>query len=187
MNVKRLFILTIILANVLNFKIMAQTKVTVEESILINVSKEQLWEITALNFDKIGDWSAGVKESNGRGTGINGAVCLERVCEPSYKGFKETTERLIDYQPENFEFTYQIVEGLPKMVILATNKWIHQEEGEGTRITMSINMELKGLMGKIMKKPMGKRMSKILKQNLEELKVYAETGELHERKKKIKM
>ncbi|MEM9076861.1 MAG: SRPBCC family protein [Bacteroidota bacterium] len=164
---------------------MAQTTVNVKESILIETSAEELWKITALQFDKIGIWSAGVTDSEGYGTGFNGSVCTERQCTPSYKGFKKTTERIIDYQPNNKQFTYQIAEGLPKMVVNANNTWTHSEESNGTKITMEINMELKGIMGWIMKGPLRKRMSKILKQNLEELKVYAETGEVHERKQKL--
>lgn len=187
MTTKYLFTipLLLLLLGGTNFSIMAQTNVSVEESIYIDIPRDQLWEITALQFDQIGVWSAGVVDSEGHGTGMNGAVCEERQCVPSYKGFKETTERIIDFQPEAYHFTYEIAAGLPKMVVQATNQWLHKEEGSGTRITMQVNMELKGLMGKIMKGPMTKRMGKILRENLEELKVYAETGEVHERKKQL--
>ena len=121
----------------------------------------------------------------GQGIGKNGAVCNERQCVPSYKGFKETTECIIEYQPEDHTFTYQIAAGLPKMVIYATNTWNHIKEGNGTRLTMTINMELKGLMARIMKVPMKSQMKKILRENLEELKVYAETGKVHMRKKQL--
>ncbi|MEL6142449.1 MAG: SRPBCC family protein, partial [Bacteroidota bacterium] len=144
---------------------MAQPTVEVEESILINIPIEKLWEITALQFDKIGVWSAGVADSEGHGTSRMGAVCNERQCVPSYKGFKETTERIIDYQPEDYSFTYQIAEGLPKMVVYATNQWLHVRKRSGTRITMKVNMQLKGLMGRIMKGPLKGKMREILKEN----------------------
>ena len=164
---------------------MATRQVQVKESIFIDLPKDKLWELTALQFDKIGDWSAGVKASVGKGEGINGAVCLERQCDPAYKGFKQTTERIIAYHPNDYHFTYQIVAGLPKMVVKATNQWTHLDEGKGTRLTMKVSMELKGLMGAIMKGPMQKKMGQVLKENLEELKVYAETGGLHNRKQKL--
>lgn len=163
---------------------MAQTSVQVEESIFVNTSVGELWKITALQFDKIGIWSSGVKDSKGHGKGVNGSICRERQCVPTYKGFKETTERIIEYQPELKKFTYQIVAGLPKMVVYATNTWSHVQEKNGTRISMKIHMELKGFMGKIMKGPLKKKMAKILIENLEELKVYAETNKVHERKQK---
>jgi len=161
------------------------THVQIKESILIEIPKENLWEITALQFDKIGDWSAGVLYSEGNGTSALGAVCLERVCEPSYKGFEKTTERIVDYQPDGYQFTYEIVAGLPAMVEKATNTWTHIGRENETELTMEVNMHLKGIMGFLMKTPMQKRMKSILRQNLEELKVYAESGELHSRKKKL--
>ncbi len=164
---------------------MAQLTVNIKESIHIGIPIGELWNITALQFDKIGSWSAGVTESTGHGLRINGAVCSERQCQPSYKGFSKTTEKIIDYDPETYEFTYQIVSGLPGMVTKATNTWSHLEEDEGTRIVMQVNMQLKGLLGRIMKGPMQKKMRQILRENLEELKVYAETGGVHARKKKL--
>ncbi|MEN1785863.1 MAG: SRPBCC family protein [Bacteroidota bacterium] len=181
-------VLTILLTVglLLNFRTMAQKTVQVEQSIYINVPKDSLWKITALAYEKIGDWSAGVKSSEGGSIGgFNGEIYTERVCVPGYKGFKKTSERIIDYQPEEYLFTYQIAEGLPNMVKYATNTWTHEEERNGTRITMQASMELQGFIGTIMKGPMKRKMSKILRENLEELKVYAETGELHERKKRL--
>ncbi|MEM9339918.1 MAG: SRPBCC family protein [Bacteroidota bacterium] len=165
---------------------MAQKKIQIEQSMYIEVSKDSLWKLTALQYEKIGLWSAGVKSSEGGSiSGFNGDIYTERVCVPGYKGFRKTTERIIDFQPEKDYFTYQIAEGLPGMVKYATNTWVHEQEGSGTRLTMQVNMELQGLMGTMMKGPLKKKMSKILRENLEELKIYAETGELHERKKKL--
>ncbi|MEM9001639.1 MAG: SRPBCC family protein [Bacteroidota bacterium] len=165
---------------------MAQKKVEVQHTLYIDVPKDSLWKITALQYGRIGDWSAGVKTSEGGSVGgFNGEIHTERVCEPGYKGFKKTTERIIDYRPKQYYFTYQIAEGLPHMVTYATNTWTHEDEGQGTKITMKVTMELKGLMGTLMKGTMIRKMGKILKENLEELKIYAETGELHERKKKL--
>ncbi len=159
--------------------------IKIQESILIDVSKEKLWEVTALQFDRIGDWSSGVLKSKGHGTSDIGAVCLERNCEPSYEGFKTTTERIVDYQPEDHQFTYEIVAGLPGMVTNAENTWTHVGIGEKTLLTMDVHMELKGLIGWLMKIPMEKQMRKILRENLEELKTYAESGQIHDRKKKL--
>ncbi|MEM8898324.1 MAG: SRPBCC family protein [Bacteroidota bacterium] len=186
MTVKSI-LLTMLLAGILfNGSMLAQKKVTTEQSIIINIPQDSLWQITALEFHKIGIWSAGVKSSEGGSIGgFNGITYTERVCVPGYKGFKKTTERIIDFQPDTYQFTYQIAEGLPKMVKYATNTWTHENEGNSTKITMRVNMELRGLMGSLLKGAMTKKMGKILKENLEELKIYAETGELHERKKKL--
>lgn len=183
MNYKNIYLLLLAVIG-LNLNIMAQKKnvITKEQSIYIDVPIEQLWKITALDFANIGAWSAGVNSSEGQGAGINGSKVTERVCQPSYKGFKATTERFIKYNPNDYSFTYQIPNGLPKMVTYAENVWKHKKKGNGTELTMAVNMELKGFMGWLLKGVMEKQMGKILVENLEELKIYAETGKLHPRK-----
>ncbi|HAA12897.1 MAG TPA: hypothetical protein DCE41_14870 [Cytophagales bacterium] len=115
-------ILAVVLAS-LKFITMAQKThiASTEQHLYIHLSVDQLWKITALDFANIGAWSAGVNTSAGQGEGLNGSVCTERVCVPSYKGFKPTTERFTLYDPEQYTFTYQIVQGLPKAVAQATN------------------------------------------------------------------
>lgn len=162
---------------------MSQKKaITISQSIHIATSIEKLWEITALNFGKVDRWISGVNHSTSSGEGVNGAVCDERTCVPSYKGFKETSEKIIAYDEENYAFTYKIAQGLPGFVKFAQNTWTHQEQGNGTLITMQVSMQVTGLMGFLMKGLMRKNMSKILLEALEELKVYAETGQVHPRK-----
>lgn len=71
------------------------------------------------------------------------------------------------------------------MVKKATNTWLHVGIGDKTRISMQVSMQLQGFMGWVMKGPMQGKMKKILRENLEELKVYAETGKVHKRKKTL--
>ncbi|MEM9368444.1 MAG: SRPBCC family protein [Planctomycetota bacterium] len=159
-----------------------KTTAEVSRSIFVDVPREQVWRITGEEFANIDRWIAGVNASEGAGVGLNGAPCTERTCEPSFRGFQETTERLIQYDPQRYQLAYQIVEGLPGMVGQATNEWTHQEKGQGTQVTMTIKMELHGIVGAAMKPMMSRQMGKILQEGLEELKVYAETGQQHPRK-----
>ncbi|MEM6699234.1 MAG: SRPBCC family protein [Bacteroidota bacterium] len=180
------YLFTAVLALLLagfNQTAMAQSNkkvVEVKKSIYIDAAKEVLWKITAEDFTEVDKWISGVNLAESTGevkTGMGAA----RSCTPSYKGFSKTTEKIVDFQPTDF-FTYQIVEGMPKMVAHATNTWTHVAKGEGTELTMHVKMEVQGLMGAIMKGPMKKRMNVVIQDALEELKVYAETGNLHERK-----
>ncbi|MEW7292411.1 SRPBCC family protein [Aquimarina sp. 2304DJ70-9] len=158
-------------------------QISLKKSIQINIPRKELWRITALDFGNVHKWISGVNASEGKGKGINGAPCNERVCQPSYKGFSKTSEQLIEFDPENYRFKYQIVKGMPKMVIRATNTWTHEVKNKGTEIAMEVEMVTKGVMGLLMKGMMKKNMNKILTEALEELKVYAETGDTHPRKK----
>lgn len=169
----------------LNQTAMAQSKsnkkvVEVKRSIYIDVPQADLWKITAEDFTQVDKWISGVNLAESTGTQEMG-LGAARSCTPSYKGFSKTTEKIIDFQPTE-AFTYQIAEGLPKMVVHATNTWIHTSNGAGTELTMHTKMQLKGLMGTLLKGTMKKKMNKILQDALEELKLYAETGDLHERK-----
>ncbi|NRB53191.1 MAG: SRPBCC family protein [Saprospiraceae bacterium] len=163
-----------------NQTIMGQAKkkpMEVQKSIYIDLPPAELWKITADDFVQVDKWISGVNLAEGTGQGVGAA----RTCTPSYKGFSETTERIIDFQPTS-SFTYQIVEGMPKMIAFATNTWKHEPQGEGTLMSMQVKMQVKGFMGTLMKGFMKKRMKGVLQDALEELKLYAETGDLHERK-----
>lgn len=151
----------------------------ISKSILIAVPIEELWEITAINFQNVDAWISGVNHSEGTGSGMN----AERSCLPSYKGFSQTAERIIDFSPNKYRFTYEIIKGLPGFVEFAKNEWIHREVSGGTEITMEVTMKVKGFMGWLMGGIMKRKMGNILVDALEELKTYAETGQLHERKK----
>ncbi|NET31218.1 MAG: SRPBCC family protein [Cyanothece sp. SIO1E1] len=179
MNYQLIALLSFVLVGV-NQTIMGQSKkklMEVQQSIHIEISPEELWKITAEDFIAVDKWISGVNLAEGTGQGLGAA----RTCTPSYKGFSKTTEKIIDFQP-NSSFTYEIIEGMPKMIVFATNTWKHELQGEGTLLTMQVNMQVKGFMGTLMKGFMKKRMRRVLKDALEELKLYAEKGELHERK-----
>lgn len=153
--------------------------IQIEKSANIAVPIEKLWDITANEFHNVDAWISGVNNSEGSGNGLH----AERSCLPSYKGFSKTTEKIIAFNPELHQFTYKIVKGLPGFVKSAQNEWIHQSTSEGTKITMVVTMKVGGLMGLIMGGIMKKKMASILEDALEELKTYAETGQVHPRKK----
>lgn len=153
--------------------------IQIEKSAVIAVPIEKLWDITAKEFHNVDAWISGVNNSEGFGSGIG----AERSCLPSYKGFSQTTEKIVAYNPEQYNFTYKIVKGLPGFVKSAQNEWIHQSTADGTKITMKVTMKVAGIMGMLMGGIMKKKMASILDDALEELKTYAETGQVHPRKK----
>ncbi len=179
MNYQLIALLSFVLVGI-NQTIMGQSKkklMEVQQSIYIDIPQEELWKITADDFIQVDKWISGVNLAEGAGQGIGAA----RTCTPSYRGFSKTTEKIIDFQPIS-SFTYEIIEGMPKMIAFATNTWKHEPQNEGTLMTMQVKMQVKGFMGTLMKGFMKKRMKSVLQDALEELKLYAETGELHKRK-----
>jgi|GEM_PF-1172275 len=161
---------------------------TISSSIYIETSIDHLWQKTALEFDKIGIWSASLDHSSAGNTGneFPGISCTERVCSPNQKGLSKTVERIIDVKAEQYQFTYEIAQGLPSFVGYATNTWQLEPEGNGVRMSMTAKMELKGFLAWLMGGIMERKMENLLNENLEELKYYVEHGEVHPRKAKLK-
>ncbi|MEW7292413.1 SRPBCC family protein [Aquimarina sp. 2304DJ70-9] len=158
------------------------SKVQLSKTIYIEVPKEELWKITALDFGGNSKWDAGVNVSEGRGNGLNGSVVGERACYVAVAGIDKIVEQFVEYDADNYRFKYTGTEGMPDMLKSGTNEWIHKTKGNGTQMTMVVNMELQGLMGIIMKETMEEAVSTRLGEALEELKVFAETGKPHPRK-----
>ena len=157
--------------------------IEIERSIYIDVPREKLWKITGEEFAQVDKWISGVNASFPIEGSVNGSNVKARTCDPSYKGFKETTEELLVYDQANYILTYRIVEGMPGFVKAGANTWTHEPQGKGTRMTMRAKLEVKGPAGAMMKGVMKRKMGTIIEEALEELKLYAETGEQHPRKK----
>lgn len=159
------------------------------ESIEILASPKKVWSVAAGQFDKIERWSSGVKSSHplpldseaspGGSLGYCGRVCAT----PQGK----TIEKFVEYDAERHAFTYEITgDAMPFFVKRATNTWTLSEIGpERTQLTMTVKMNTSGLFGVLMRPMMSLGMGKILRNNLEELKLFVETGQKHERKKKL--
>lgn len=72
---------------------------------------------------------------------------------------------------------YDVLEGMPKMMAKARNKWKVTSVGlNKTKVIMDAEFGVQGLMGKLMIGMMKKKMNELLSIALNDLKVYAETG-----------
>ena len=159
-------------------------ELNLKQTIYIDVPRDELWQITGVDFAGLDKWIAGVNKSTGEGEGLNGSRYGARVCDPSYEWVKGTvTEKLIEYDPANYRLKYEGVDNgsMPGMKG-GSNEWTHEVSGNGTIMGMNGTMQLEGLMGFIMKHTMQGMMKSTLNESLEELKYYAETGQQHPRK-----
>ncbi|MEM9194295.1 MAG: SRPBCC family protein [Myxococcota bacterium] len=159
------------------------------ESIEILASPEKVWSVAAGQFDRIGEWSSGVRSSRplplesepnpGSSLGLAGRVC------DTPQG--ETIEKFVAFDDGQRTFTYEVSgKAMPSFVKRATNTWVLKGLGpDRTQLTMTVEMETGGFVGAIMKPMMSMGMGKVLRTNLEDLKHFVETGELHQRKKKL--
>lgn len=151
---------------------------------VINVSAEDLWKIVGDDFANVGKWATSVDHSVGTGTPeYNGATCSERGCELNAKGFSSIKEKLTQYDAENRELTYEVFNGFPGFVTKAANHWTVKEVGPNqSQLVMEVTMKMKPFMGALMGGMMKKNINSLLPVVHNDLKVYAETGEISESK-----
>jgi len=151
--------------------------------IIINAPIEDVWHTSAIEFDKIGQWSSGVDGSSAlqEQASVDGADMSGRVC---LTNFGQTYETFIDYSEEEHRFTYQVeADAMPFFVREAFNTWkLTVVSDNQTELSMSADLHLNMFPGVLMHLPMTLQGQRALQNNLEELKHYIETGQPHPRK-----
>ncbi|MEL7536879.1 MAG: SRPBCC family protein [Pseudomonadota bacterium] len=155
----------------------------ISESIVINAPLDVVWNVSANQFEHIDRWDGNVRSSRATGAPFGGAPVGGRVCS-MYNG-SETVEALVSFDDEQRSFVYEIKKGLPGFVVSARNTWQHSGAAAGkTHLSMTVDLEVKGILGTLMRGPMKSQMGKVLRNAQQELKHYAETGNPHPRKQK---
>ncbi len=172
---------------ILTGAVMGQEKKSYKEikrtlkSDIINVSADSLWTILRA-FDKVSHWASALDHSEGAGKAkFEGTTCNERVC---LQKNKKLVEELIMFNDENMELAYVMTEGAPGFVKLAKNHWtVHEISTNKSLVQMNVTMHLSKFMGFFLGGIITKEMTKQVATVLNDLKTYAETGEISETKK----
>ncbi|MEM6724185.1 MAG: SRPBCC family protein, partial [Bacteroidota bacterium] len=169
------------LVNLLNAQEMERKapNLTATYELTIEAPIDTVWKALAIEFDGIGRWASGVNhvvESSGAG------LDAERFCEINAKGFNDTRERIIKFDPDNYILEYDLYEGLPGFVKYSINKYQLTEKDGRTHYKAFNEMRVGGVMGATMKGIMKKSLKNVLKAMGEELKYYIETGRQHPNK-----
>lgn len=155
------------------------------KEIVVHTSADRAWQIVAHDFARIGEWASGVAKSvpNKDAIVLDGATVGGRVC--SVPGFGNIHETFTAYDEHGKTFTYEAT-GMPFFVKGAFNSWKIEAIDENTsRVSFSVDMHLVPVIGGVMGIPMRMQLDKLLREAVEELKYYAETGEVHPRKQKL--
>ena len=156
----------------------------VRRRIVVNQSIDSVWQVVAIDFDKIGDIITAVNSSALDHTIqplVEGAPAGGRVCSTDNLG--EIKEIITRFDERKKLLSYQAdVSGLPKFVKNLENNWSLNSLGDNkTEIKMRIEGNLAGI-GVLMTPVMKVWLGKIGQKTLEEVKYYAETGKIHPRK-----
>ena len=140
----------------------------------INVPASELWRILHDDFDKISHWAAPIKSSS---PDPEVAVGDGRICDTT---FGKNTEVITSRDKGNHTFTYEVTpEKVPFFLKGISNTWQINPIGDNqsevsTTSEIVLSSSLETVAGSLMKKQMHKAFGEIL----EDLKHYAETGEV---------
>lgn len=149
-----------------------------KREITINASANHLWTILAQDYDKIGEWATAVVESSPNPDVPEGEG---RVCSTSFGDNKEIITHL-DEQERSFTYAVEFAK-VPFFLEGIDNTWIVEPQGDNqSLVSMNADVRLKTVVGTLIAPLMKRRMEKGFVGLLEELKYYAETGQIHPRK-----
>ncbi len=160
-------------------------EVKMSKQVTVNVSAEDLWQIVGPGFTEAGKWSTAVDHSVGHGEGkFDGASCETRACDLSAKGFTSVKERITEYDIPNKTLAFDVEDGMPGFVTYTNNRTVVTNLGNGkSQANLQITIRMKPFMGWLLGGMMKKNLSNLIDSALDDLKVYAETGEPSDRKK----
>ncbi len=162
-------------------------KIEVTRETTIDVTVEELWQILSGGFTDVGTWASLVNWSkpNPQATEVlDGAPTGGRICD--VPGFGRTDERIVRFDVESHTIGYSVTaEKIPGFVSPLQNIWNLREAGPGApRATMNLTAHGRGIRGVVMGPMMKSRFGKAVDRSIEELRVYAETGEASEHKRR---
>jgi len=162
-------------------------KIDVKRKTTIDATVEELWKILSGGFNDVGTWASGVNWSkpNPQATEVlDGAPTGGRICD--VPGFGRTDERIIRFDVESHTIGYNATsEKMPGFVSNLQNIWNLREAGpEAARVSSNLTADVRGIRGVVMGPMMKSRFGKAIDRFIEDLRVYAETGEVSEHKRR---
>ena len=162
-------------------------KLDIKESQVINTSADKVWEILGPNFLRISEWGGGILSSVDNPQvkkRFESAPAGGRIC--NVKGFGQFKETILHYSDEQREITWDAVsDKIPGFLTGLQNAFkIEAIDEKNSKITSNLTADLKGIGGFFLGGKIKKDFSKTIKFFLNDLKIYAETGNISEKKKR---
>ena len=162
-------------------------KIEVKTEATIHATVEELWQILSGGFTDVETWASLVtwSEPNPQATEVlDGAPTGGRLCD--VPGFGRTDERIIRFDVESHTIGYNVTaEKIPGFVSNLQNIWNLREAGpEAARVSSNLTADVRGIRGVVMGPMMKSRFGKAVDRSIEDLRVYAETGEVSEHKRR---
>ena len=160
--------------------------IRIQRTIDLDVPAAMAWRILGEEFDRIGEWATPVPKSKAQaGDRINDeAPVAGRVCETSIAGFPAVTETITAYDADSRTLELEVTAGMPGFVTDVRNSTRIEALGpDRSQVTLDTRIKLRGL-GRLMAPLMRFNLSRAIDQTMDDLRHYAETGEISERKRR---
>ena len=162
-------------------------KIEVKREATIDVTVEELWQILSDGFTDVESWASLVNWSKPNPQEIDildGAPTGGRICD--VPGFGRTDERIIRFDVESHTIGYSVIaDKIPGFVSNVQNIWSLREAGpEATRVSSNLTADVRGIRGIVMGPMMKTRFGNAVDRSIEDLRVYAETGDVSEHKRR---
>lgn len=162
-------------------------KLDIKLSKEIDASADNVWEILGPNFLTISEWGTGIISSVDNADAsikFDKAPAGGRICD--VKGFGKFDERILHYAHDKREITWSANSPkIPGFVKGLQNAFkIEQLAGEKSKISSNLTADLRGIGGFLLGGQLKSNFQKAIEIFLLDIKVYAETGEVSQRKKR---
>ena len=147
--------------------------------ITINAPSHEVWGIVGENFADVATWASGVYASRM----IHGADRVGPGSTRSCDTFMGTVEEtLIEFDHDQRRLVYEAARGMPFFMRKAINRWsVHAAGSAASIVRMHATLDLVPIIGKIMWTILALFIRRRIPV-LEDLKHFAETGNVHPRK-----
>lgn len=149
----------------------------------IDASAERLWEILVEEFTDVASWASGLDAS-----GANPNLPASEGDDPTGRscvvpGLGATDERITVFDPAKRTFGYSVqAERIPSFVHGMENVWTLVPRGpERTEVRQVLQAEVRGI-GNVVRPMMRLQFGRLLGAIQEDLRAYAVTGQVSERK-----
>jgi len=160
--------------------------IEISKNAIVNVSADRLWSILADDFDRVGEWASGVA-SSGPNTDAaipEGASVGGRVCQ--VPGLGAVNEAFTSFNPLERSFSFEATASeIPSFVRNLTNYTVVKSLGpEQSEVQIRSTADTEGVQGAQAEPALTSQFSQAIEGALEDLKIFAESGEISSKKNK---
>lgn len=160
--------------------------IEISKKATIGVGADRLWSILADEFDRVGDWARAVDSSapHPAAPAPEGASVGGRICQAP--GFGAIDETFVSFDPERRSYAFRAAASkIPSFVRDITNHTSVRAVGpDRSEVTVKVTADTDGLRGTMIKPIMERKFSSTIDELLEDLRIYAETGQVSGAKSK---